>query len=190
MIRSRHSLFAVLPVAAVCCGCADLKTRMAEIQPPARVSELSAYDNFVGSWDWEAKVVGMEDTPDGKWTGTTTWTWTLDKRVLNGALSASNGRLSFDATGHWSWHPTKKKYVWWMFNNWGYPQEGTAYYDADRQRWVMPYKSVGLDGTTSYGRYEMEAVNGDRLEWRMTEWADALHLIKKSEMVGHYQRKP
>ena len=188
MTHSRQFLLAVLPVAVLCCGCADLKSRMADIRPPDRPSQLSAYDSFVGSWEWEAKVVGLEDDPEGQWTGTATWAWTLDKRFLRATMSARNNNSSFDAAGFWSWHPTKKKYVWWMFSNWGYPQEGTAHYDSSAQRWVMPYTSVGLDGTTSYGRYEMVVAGPDRLEWRMSEWADPLHLVKKSEMVGAYQR--
>ncbi len=53
----------------------------------------------------------------------------------------------------------------------------------------MDYKSVGLDGTTSYGRYHMTVVDDDTLDWRMEEWADGLHLVKKMEMKGTYKRK-
>nr|NIP84766.1 hypothetical protein [Planctomycetales bacterium] len=53
----------------------------------------------------------------------------------------------------------------------------------------MKYVSVGLDGTTSYGYYQMKVVDDDTLDWEMVEWADALHLAKKLEMTGTYKRK-
>ncbi len=52
----------------------------------------------------------------------------------------------------------------------------------------MKYKSIGLDGTTSYGSYSMKVADNDTLEWRLQEWADMMHLFKKLEMTGTYKR--
>jgi len=53
----------------------------------------------------------------------------------------------------------------------------------------MPFTSVGLDGTTSYGLYTMQVVDDDTLDWTLIEWADGLHTIMKSEMRGTYKRR-
>jgi hypothetical protein len=53
----------------------------------------------------------------------------------------------------------------------------------------MTFKSVGLDGTTSFGRYQMTVVNNDTLDWHLDEWADGMHLVKKMEMKGSYKRR-
>jgi len=169
-------------------GCAAPNVNFAEIQRPARAPELDAYNDFVGSWNWEAEMVTAEG-PGDKWTGSAEWKWTLDDMTLHGLLSARTEDAEFDAAGVWSWHPKKRKYIWWMFNNWGYPQEGTAKYDAANKHWTMDYKAVGLDGTNSYGRYEMTVLDQNTLDWRVTEWADVLHMIKKMEMTGAYTRK-
>ena len=128
------------------------------------------------------------DDPGEEWKGTATWNWTLDERCLEGKMSVHSAHADFNTAGFWSWNPKSKKYVWWMFNNWGHPQEGTAKYDPDGKTWIMSYRSVGLDGNRSYGRYRMTVVDNDTLDWRMDEWADALHLVKKAEMVGTYKR--
>lgn len=169
-------------------GCASSNVRVADLARPARAQELDAYQVFVGSWDWQADTVGPEGTQD-HWTGTAKWEWTLDNRCLLYTMTAKSSDASFEATGIWSWHPTSKRYIWWMFNNWGYPQEGSARYEESTGRWVMSYTSVGLDGTTSYGRYEMSVEDENTLQWRMKEWADALHLIPKIEMTGSYKRR-
>jgi hypothetical protein len=169
-------------------GCAAPKVDFSNIKQPARPSELEAFDVFVGSWTWEAEVLNAED-PDKKWTGTAEWKWTLDKRCLRGAFQSQSQRTKFEAEGIWSWHPTKKKYIWGMFNNWGYPQRGDATYNATSKSWCMDYKSVGLDGTTSYGRYNMTVADNNTLDWKMVEWADGLHTAKKVEMTGKYTRK-
>ena len=169
-------------------GCSAPKVDFSTIERPPRAEELDAYDVFVGSWDWKAEMIGVEG-PDRMWTGRTEWEWSLDKRCLQGTMSAANPSAEFKATGIWSWHPKRGKYTWWMFNSWGYPQEGTAKYDTDDRRWEMPYKGVGLDGSASHGLYRMTVVNRDVLEWRMIEWADATRLIKKMEMRGTYTRR-
>ncbi len=180
--------FLVPAVVLMSSGCAASKVNFADIQRPPRASELSAYDVFIGQWNWEAEMLNAEEA-DKNWTGTAEWKWTLDGRTLNGSMSAQSGQTQFETAGVWSWHPKTKKYIWWMFNNWGYPQQGTARYDADAKCWRMDYKSVGLDGTTSYGRYHMTVLDKDTLDWRMEEWADGLHLVKKMDMKGTYKRK-
>jgi len=182
---SHASLF-VLPVALS--GCAAAKVDFAKIQRPSRAAELDAYDIFVGTWDWKAEMLNAEG-PDRNWTGTAEWKWALDKRCLEGRLKSTNQKATFEANGVWTWHPINKRYQWWMFNDWGFPQEGNASYDAAKKTWRMPYTSVGLDGTTSHGEYRMTAVSNDKLEWYADEWADALHSIKKLEMKGSYTRK-
>jgi hypothetical protein len=169
-------------------GCAAPNVDFSTIQRPQRAVELDAFEAFVGSWKWEAKLLNTEGE-DEKWTGRAEWSWALDKRCLQGHLWAEGAHASFEAEGIWSWHPKAKRYTWWMFNNWGYPQQGTASYDADAKSWRMPYKSVGLDGSGSYGIYTMEIIDQDTLEWTMTEWADALHMVKKMEMTGTYTRQ-
>ncbi len=168
-------------------GCAAPKVDFSSLERPGRAAELDAYNVFVGSWVWEAEVLNAE-AGDKAWTGKAEWKWTLDKRCLHGMMSAKSASAEFEAAGIWSWHPRKKNYIWWMFNNWGYPQEGTATYDAESRCWKMTYESVGLDGTTSYGQYKMKVINNDTLDWRMDEWADMTHLMKKLEMTGRYKR--
>ena len=190
MSIARKTFAVAVPlVALLAAGCAAPKTiDFCEIERPARPAELDAYDVFVGSWDWKAEMVNAVDA-DKEWTGTAEWKWLLDDRYLHGLMSAKCAHAEFQAAGVWSWHPKSKKYKWWMFNNWGYPQEGKAKYCAETKTWTMPYKSVGLDGTTSYGEYTMQVVDKDTLDWTMVEWADALRMIKKSEMTGVYTRR-
>lgn len=168
-------------------GCAP-KIDFAALERPARAAELDAYDVFVGTWNWEAEVLNS-DAPDNRWTGKAQWRWALDKRYLHGTMSAKGAHTDFEAAGIWSWHPQAKKYKWWMFNNWGYPQEGTASYDEQAKCWTMNYTSVGLDGTTSYGYYRMTVAGADKLDWELVEWADLTHLVKKLEMKGAYTRQ-
>ncbi len=173
---------------AMIAGCAAPKVDFSNIKPPPRAAELDAYEVFVGNWNWEAEMLNAADA-DKKWTGKAEWKWTLDKRGLRGTFQSQNARTKFEAEGIWSWHPTEKRYIWGMFNNWGYPQRGTATYDTVKKCWSMDYKSVGLDGTTSYGKYCMCVVDANTLDWCMNEWADGLHTVKKVEMKGKYTRQ-
>lgn len=189
MSRSQvFSLPAAVLAGAIASGCSAPKVDFSKIQRPEKASQMDAFDVFVGQWDWQAEVVNAEG-PDRQWTGQAEWNWTLDGRCLAGSLLARSANASFEAAGVWSWHPARKKYIWWMFNDWGYPQEGTADYNDRSKTWKMCYESVGLDGTKSYGVYEMQVVNRDLLRWSMEEWADALHAIKKIEMTGTYTRR-
>ena len=169
-------------------GCVTAEVRFSEIERPARSAELDAYDVFVGSWEWNAEMVYPESS-DTAWTGTADWSWTLDKRCLKGHMSAKSAQAEFESDGIWTRHPRSGKYIWSMFNNWGCPQRGTAKYDEEANSWRMGYKSVGLDGTTSYGRYTMTVVDDNTLDWLMVEWVDPLHTIKKIELQGTYKRK-
>lgn len=169
-------------------GCAAPSIDFSRIQRPPRSSELDAYELFVGSWDWEATLSNAE-APDDEWTGTAQWEWILDRRCLRGTMTSKSQRASFAASGVWSRDPRSGKYIWWMFNDWGYPQYGSASYDEAHRRWVMKYRSVGLDGTTSYGEYRITVVDNDTLEWQADEWADVFHLFKKMEMRGTYRRR-
>lgn len=168
-------------------GCSAKKIDLGNINRPQRSGELDAYQIFVGEWKWEAELLNAEG-PDRKWSGTAEWHWALDKRYLLGSMKSRSERASFEAMGVWSWHPTQNKYRWWMFNDWGYPQEGDATYNDKTRTWVMPYTSVGLDGTTSHGRYSVTVADNNTLEWTSVEWADAMHSIKKMEMRGTYKR--
>ncbi len=169
-------------------GCTARNVDLSQIDRPPRSAKLDAYEVFVGSWNWEAQMLNA-DQKGKEWSGTAQWEWALDKRCLRGTLVAKSQDHQFEASGIWSWHPTRKTYVWWMFNNWGYPQEGSATYDEQAKRWTMNYRSVGLDGTKSYGRHIMTVVDRDTLDWRAEEWADPLRLIKKMEMEGTYKRQ-
>ncbi len=185
----RSGLRALGFVAVLACagGCGG-KAGYGDLQRPARPAEMSAYAPFVGSWTWEADMT-IRDQPAERWTGTAEWRWTLDERLLAGRISASSGDNAFDSEGMWGLNPRSGKYVWWMFNNWGYPQHGTARYKAADRCWTMHYRSIGLDGTTSHGRYKLRFVDDNTIDWQMTEWLDPLHLIQKVEMKGTYRRK-
>ncbi len=190
MMRTVRTMVALLtPIGIlISMGCAASKVDFSKIERPPRPAQLDAFNVFVGYWDWEAEMTNAKGA-DRNWSGTAEWTWTLDNRCLHGTMSAKTENASFDAAGIWSWNPKSKKYLWWMFNNWGYPQEGTASYDDETRCWRMNYTSIGLDGTTSHGRYRMTVVDNDTLDWQMEEWADPFHLIKKMEMTGSYKRK-
>jgi hypothetical protein len=175
--------------AAVLAGCGAPKVDYAKIQKPARSADLDVYNVFVGTWDWKAEIVNAADPADKNWSGMAAWEWALDNRALHGMMEAHSERTKFEAAGLWTVHPKSGKYMWWMFNNWGYPQEGSARYDAETKTWTMQYTSVGLDGTTSHGEYTMKVVNPSLLDWHMTEWADGLHMVKKIEMNGTYTKK-
>ncbi len=189
-MKKAGGIFAVMLLAGavLVTGCAEQKVDFSSIQRPARSAELDAYNVFVGSWNWEAELVNA-DAPDKKWTGTAMWHWTMDDHWLHGQITAESERADFDAAGAWGWNQRTKKYVWWMFNNWGFAQEGTASYNEAERCWKMNYESVGLDGTPSYGYYLMKVVDNDNLEWHNVEWADMTHMIKKMEMKGTYKRK-
>ncbi len=169
-------------------GCMSLQVDLAQIQKPRPAPELAPLGDFVGSWNWEAERVG----PGGKvekWTGTAKWDWVLGGTYLHGDLTTKGPAHSFASSGYWGWHPQKRTYVWWMLNDWGYPQEGTAKYDDAKKLWTMDYQGLGLDGTTSYGRYAMQVKDKNTLEWTMVEGVDLLRNIKKIEMKGSYKRK-
>ena len=42
-------------------GCTARDVDFSTIQKPARAAELSAFDVFVGEWDWDAEVVNAVD---------------------------------------------------------------------------------------------------------------------------------
>ena len=178
----------VAVIALTMIGCAAKNVDFSTIECPARASELAAYDVFVGSWNWEAEMVNAAEGSQA-WKGTAKWSWTLDNRYLHGTMEAASANAKFQAEGYWGWHPKAKKYTWAMYNNWGYPQHGTAKYCSESKHWTMKYKSVGLDGSTSYGRYEMKVVDNDTLDWTMVEWADPFHMVMKAEMTGTYKRR-
>jgi len=184
----RSLMLLMATVASLGLGCAARDVDFSAIERPDRSEKLAAYDVFVGTWTWEAEMLNAAEA-DKHWSGTAEWEWALDKRCLRGKLMAKSANSEFEAEGIWSWHPRKKRYMWWMFNNWGYPQSGTARYDADTRTWTMTYKSVGLDGTASHGRYIMTVVDDDTLQWRNEEWAGPLRLVKKMEMEGTYNRR-
>ena len=169
-------------------GCMSPKAGFAEIQKPATPTQMSDFKDFIGSWTWEAQLSTGEGEPE-EWTGSATWDWVLGGTYLHGELTSTGPHQSFASSGYWGWHPTRRTYVWWMLNDWGYPQEGTAAYNAAEKQWTMNYHGVGLDGTTSHGRYTMKVVDQDTLEWTMTEWADLCRLFKKIEMTGTYKRR-
>ncbi|MCK4658039.1 MAG: hypothetical protein KAV82_00825 [Phycisphaerae bacterium] len=187
MLR-RIAIVGVLGVALLASGCATAKVDFTSIKCPPRAAELDAYSVFVGDWNWKAELVNAEDA-DKQWTGTASWKWILDNRCLHGEMSAKSANAGFNAAGIWSWHPKAKKYIWWMFNNWGYPQQGTAKYNEQEKCWKMPFTSVGLDGTTSYGLYTLNVVGKNSIDWTLQEWADAMHMVLKMEMKGTYTRK-
>lgn len=174
-------------------GCTVSNIDFSTLERPPRAPELENYDIFVGTWDWTAEMHNA-DAANKDWTGTAEWRWTLDKRCLHGTMSAKNANTAFEAAGVWSWNPYKKQYVWWMFNNWGYPQQGTATYNEcckgeECKCWSMKYKSIGLDGTPSYGTYCMKVVDNDTLKWCNQEYADSLRTVKKVDMCGTYKRR-
>ena len=175
-------------LALVAIGCTAPTVDFAAIQKPAAPEQMSQFRDFVGTWTWEAELVSGEGPPE-QWTGTANWDWVLGGTYLHGELSAAGPNQSFSSSGSWGWHPKKKTYVWWMLNDWGYPQEGTAKYDPASRHWTMKYTGVGLDGTTSYGCYTMKVVDDNTLDWTMTEWADWCRCIKKVEMTGTYKRQ-
>lgn len=169
-------------------GCQMTPIDVSQLQRPDRPGQLEAYDAFVGQWTWEA-TMGNAEGAGKQWHGTAEWNWTLDKRVLEGKISAASGSTEYEAKGFWSWHPTSHRYIWSMINNWGYPQSGKASYDQVNRRWRMDYVSVGLDGTTSFGRHILTVTDSNTIDWNLHEWADPLHLIPKMSMTGVYKRK-
>ena len=185
----RIAVLAVPMAALLASGCGTPTVDFTSIERPARAAELEAYDVFVGEWTWAAEMVNA-DPPDKLWAGTAKWEWALSDRCLHGTVTAKSASAEFNAAGIWSWHPQQKKYIWWMFNDWGYPQQGTAKYDSERKAWSMAYTSVGLDGTLSYGEYSMKVIDKNTLEWTANEWMNQLHWgPKKMEMKGIYKRK-
>lgn len=190
MTPTKKAATAIAPVLLlVLTGCTVQRVNFADFARPSRAAELEAFETFVGKWTWDAVMLNATDT-DKAWTGTAEWKWILDKRGLAGQISGKSANTEFDAQGIWSWHPRSHKYVWRMFNNWGYPQEGNATYDATTQTWNMKYVGIGLDGTRSYGRHRMTVVDSKTLEWDVIEWADPAHLVVKMEMRGTYKRYP
>ena len=147
-------------------GCTAPQVDFNTIQRPGRAPELDAYNVFVGEWTWEADVVNTTGA-DKHWKGTAKWMWTLDKRCLHGTLSAKSTNRSVESAGVWSWHPLAQKYTWWMLNDWGYPQDGTAKYDAATKTWTMTYTGVGLDRTTTHGVCTIRVVSDKVLDWSL-----------------------
>ncbi|MFQ5489096.1 MAG: DUF1579 family protein [Phycisphaerae bacterium] len=174
---------------AALAGCAAPKVDFSQIQRPERAPELRAYDVFVGNWDFKAEMLNAEGQ-DKEWSGTASWQWALNERFLHGVLSAKSAQAEFESAGAWGWDKSRGKYVWWMFNDWGFVQHGPADYDADEKEWSMEYTGTGLDGTKSFGCYEVTVVDDDTIDWHMQEWADAFRCVSKMEMKGQYKRRP
>ena len=183
----RISMLSVLVASTAWSGCTVQRVDFSTIRQPDVSKEMNAFGVFVGSWTWEAEMKNASEA-DRHWKGTAEWAWDLDGRALRGSIESKSASAEFKSEGIWSWHPTRQRYVWWMFNNWGYPQSGTARLSPCGTEWTMNYRSVGLDGTPSHGRYHLTVVNRDTLSWSVVEWADALHLVKKMEMCGTYNR--
>ena len=183
----RISLSGFFTIAALM-GCVAPQVDFSKIQRPARSAEMDTYNVFVGSWTWQAEMLNARPE-DKSWTGTAEWRWIMDNRCLEGKFSSKSANAEFEAAGLWSWHPKKNRYIWTMFNSWGYPQSGEANYDAASKTITMNYQSVGLDGSSSYGRYQIKVMDNDTLDWHLIEWADALHFAKKLEMTGTYKRR-
>ncbi len=160
-----------------------------QIQKPLAPAEMVNYKDFIGSWTWEAERLSAEGEPLETWTGSAQWDWALGGTYLHGTMTSTGPDKSFSSEGFWGWHPGRNTYVWWLLNDWGFPQEGTARYDATNKLWTMTYTGVGLDGTNSYGRYTMRVADANTLEWTMSEWADWSQMIKKIEMRGSYKRR-
>ena len=78
-------------------GCTAKDVDFSTIQKPARAAELSAFDVFVGEWDWDAEVVNAVDA-DREWSGTAAWSWILDDRCLHGSMSAKWAMLATRAS--------------------------------------------------------------------------------------------
>ncbi len=190
MRMSRRAIAVVfVGVALGLSACSAPTIDLSTVKRPDRSPELDAYDMFVGSWTWEATLVNAEG--EGRdWNGTARWRWSLDNRCLQGDLHLKGADAEYDAIGMWSWHPKKHRYFWSMFNDWEYPQQGTASYDEASKTWEMNYKSVGLDGTTSYGRHVITVVDQNTLDWHNQEWVDPMHLFPKVEWKGVYKRVP
>lgn len=182
----RRSTLAVL-VAFTVGGCGPKTVDMSQIHKPPRPAALDAYNVFVGSWNWQAEMLNA-DAAHRSWTGTAEWQWALDNRGLHGHLMASSGDLSFESAGLWTVKAGTDKYVWWMFNNWGYMQHGKAHYEPNCRCWTMPFKSTGLDGTPSEGEYKITVVDNNTMTWELHEWS-TLKLAKKIDMKGTYTRK-
>ena len=126
-------------------GCMKPQEKLATLQRPERSAEMDALETFVGAWDVEAEMLGVEGA-DRMWKGMAEWRYTLDGRALAGNMSLRNPKAPFQTQGLWSYNPAKKTYVWSIFNDWGYPQQGKAKYKVDKQTWVMDYVGSGLDG--------------------------------------------
>lgn len=169
-------------------GCTPRQVNLDMLRRPPRAAQLDALSVFVGSWTWQAEIVHAAPVVKN-WSGTASWAWALDNRCLKGEIASQCGDTKFSSSGIWSWDQRARRFAWSMYNDWGHPQQGTATYDEGSRQWVMSYRSVGLDGTPSHGRYVMTVINDDTLGWEMVEWADRLHFIKKMEMKGTYNRK-
>ncbi len=169
-------------------GCAAPSIKVADFQRPDRPEQLSSYDVFVGDWTWEATMTNADEA-NQQWSGTAQWGWSLNDRYLHGMMSAKSADAQFDSAGAWGWNSRCGGYTWWMFNDWGYSQEGTASHDADARKWTMNYTSTGLDGTPSHGCYKLSVIDDDTIEWELGEWADMMHMFPKMEMTGVYKRK-
>jgi len=187
MTLQRMVLTAVLIGGPAWFGCSARRVDVASLQRPERAAELDAFDAFVGNWKWTATMEVGESSET--WSGTSRWSWTLDKRCLQGQMTTRSANQEYETVGLWGWNAKQKQYEWSMFNSWGYPQVGTADYDASDKSWTLKYRSVGMDGTTSYGRMGLTIVDANTMDWTMTEWADPLHLVKKMRLTGRFTRE-
>lgn len=186
---ARRWLLVVLaaPLLGIAFGCATNPPHGSYSVRPPRSEEVESLGYFVGSWDWF--VEGQLDGAAAQWSGSAEWDWTLDRRCLQGRIAGRSGNLSVEMAGVWTWHPTERRYMWWLFNDWGFPQEGTAALDAASRRWTFDYVGVGTDGQSTFGRYTVVAEDANTFSWRMDEWADALRLSRRAELAGTFHRQ-
>lgn len=170
-------------------ACQQPKMTMAEMMKmPPRAAELDQLSAFVGTWEGTSEgIAHMAGGEKVTGSGTETYVWECDKRVLLNRMQWKMGDCTMHGIGIWRWNAGAKKFDTFWTSDFGDVGHGQAWYDAETKTWHMRGKG-DMGGHTSVGEGTMKMVDNNTMEWSWVEW-NSWKTEKTMEMKGTSKRK-
>lgn len=186
---NRGTTLVLMLAAVLVTGCAQPKVNLQDMKAPERPVELDQLDAWAGTWAFtgEMKCAGADKPMTC--TGTETYAWDVDRRVLVSHSDMTMGDGSkMKGLGLFTWDPVAKNYPGWMFDSWGAMATGYATTDDGGKTWKMKSKGRGPDGAATVGETTVKIPDANTMEWTFTEW-DSWKLNKRMEGQGVSKRQ-
>lgn len=160
------------------------------MQQPERPAALDKLNAWVGTWKGEATMTVPKTGEQMTMTGTSESRWAADDWLMvEEATMTMEGGEEMKGIGVWAYDSKIKKYRFWWFTNWNMVAEGTAWYDADENEWVMHGKSRDLaSGHAWKSRGKAKFVHPNTVEYESAEYVGLIPM-KIMEMEGVSQRQ-